>query len=285
MQNIAQHCCAVKHDKDKDEDNQSELSDGRPHPKSVKQKAHRFCNEDLPGLPATGLAFRDTIIPQWIFYYSSLNSPWKLTNPDYVDHVQKLWDKTITNVPCTVALCDEPIFALVSLLFHWTPMLMQFKVKQWTYDWCSDLAAHAHKSVESYFNCYKNFATAADQAKYVKWAVPKTKNVINSCGAHIPIAVEVFPYMWASITDGPNGLVSHQSTGYHNTNYVQVTKGAFLHKCILDTFAFYLESTKILKLRLREKEGGQPRGARTLATVAVSLFYFVNLHHTDAMTG
>ena len=94
------------------------------------------------------MPFHDLIIPHWIFYYSSLNSVWKLAIPQHVAHVQKLWNETFPNVPHTVALHDNPIFALVCILFHLTPILTHFKVKQWTYDWRGDLAAHAHKAVK-----------------------------------------------------------------------------------------------------------------------------------------
>ena len=63
-------------------------------------------------------------MPRWFFYFLLLDSPWKLINPVHVAYVQKIWSETLLNVLCTVALRDDPIFALVCLLFHWTPVLM-----------------------------------------------------------------------------------------------------------------------------------------------------------------
>jgi len=197
---------------DEDEDVGTGLSDVEPCHKSQsqqKQKARRFRNEDLPGLPMTGAPFCDLIIPRWIFYYSSLNSVWKLAIPQHVAHVQKLWNETFLNVPCTVTLHDDPIFALVCILFHPTPILTHFKVKQWTYDWRGDLAAHAHKAVKAFFDCYENFVNAVDRADYVKWAVPEVMQVFNSRGDPIPVAPNLFPYMWASIENGPDRPVSY----------------------------------------------------------------------------
>ena len=160
-QSSEQHCHAVEDDKD--EDIGSELSDVEPRFKSQqKQKACRFHNEDLPGLPMTKAPFRDLLIPCWIFYYSSLNSLWKLTNAEHVAYVQKLWNQTFPKVSCTVALHGDPVFALVCLLFCLTPMLTHFKVRQQTYDWWGDLAVHAQKAVEAFFDHYECFVTAAD---------------------------------------------------------------------------------------------------------------------------
>ena len=137
---------------DDDEDAGSEVSEVEPNCKpQQKQKARRFRNEDLPGLPATAAPFRDIIIPRWIFFYSSLDSPWKLAKSEYVTQVQKIWDQTLPDFPFTVALHDEPIFALVCSFFCPTPVLMRFKVKQQTYNWWSELASRAHKAVEAFF--------------------------------------------------------------------------------------------------------------------------------------
>ena len=61
-------------------------------------------------------------------------------------------------------------------------------------------------------------------------------------------------------------------------NYVQMPKGVFQHECILDTFAFYLETTQIIKSSRRDNEDCWPRGALMLATAAVSLICVVYLH-------
>ena len=197
---------------DDDEDAGSEVSEVEPNCKPQrKQKAHRFRNEDLPGLPATAAPFRDIIIPRWIFFYSSLDSPWKLAKSEYVTRVQKIWDQTLPDFPFTVALRDEPIFALVRLFFCPTPVLMCFKVKQQTYNWRGELSSRAHKAVEAFFHRYENFVSAVDRADYVKWAVPEAKEIIGSRGDSIPVAAALLPYMWASVDDGPDGPVSNQS--------------------------------------------------------------------------
>ena len=98
---------------DEDEDLETELSDAEScHKPQSKQKACKFRNEDLPGLPKTGAPFRNIVIPQWIFYFSALDSPWKLANSEHVMQVQKIWDQTFPDVLCTFILHDEPIFAL-----------------------------------------------------------------------------------------------------------------------------------------------------------------------------
>ena len=57
-----------------DEDLKCDLSDPcKPHHKSG-QKACRFHNEDLPGLPHTMMLFHDLLMPRWIFYFASLDS-------------------------------------------------------------------------------------------------------------------------------------------------------------------------------------------------------------------
>ena len=86
---------------------------------------------------------------------------------------------------------------------------MHFKIKQQTYDWRGDLAPRAQKAVEAFFDRYENFDTAADQAAYVKWAVPAATETINSCGESVASIPDLFPYMWASVEGGPNGLVSY----------------------------------------------------------------------------
>ena len=142
-QSKERRCFAVKDDANEDEDDDDDNdNDNEPHRQSqLKVKACRFRSEDLPGLPETGAPFHDLIIPRWIFYYSSLNSLWKLSNLDNVAHIQSLWDETFPNISRKVALHNDPIFALVCLLFHQMPLLMHIKVRQWTYDWRGDLVA------------------------------------------------------------------------------------------------------------------------------------------------
>ena len=148
----AHGCCAVE---DEDKDLKCDLSDPcKPHHKSG-QKAHRFCNEDLPGLPHTMMPFRDLLMPCWIFYFASLDSPWKLINSAHVLFAQKLWNKTFLKINCTVTLRNDPIFALVCLLSTLWLLLTLLEIKQHTYDWQSDIAARALQAVEAFFNWYK----------------------------------------------------------------------------------------------------------------------------------
>ena len=198
---------------DEDEDLETELSDAESrHKPQSKRKARKFRNEDLPGLPKTGAPFRDIVIPRWIFYFSALDSPWKLANSEHVTHVQKIWDQTFPDVPCMVALHDKPIFTLVRLFFCPTLILTHFKDKQRTYDWRRDLSLHALKAIEAFFDRYENFTTAVAQADYVKWVVPAAKEFITPRGDSIPIAPPLLPYMWASVEDGLKGVVSCQSS-------------------------------------------------------------------------
>ncbi|KAI6025354.1 hypothetical protein BKA83DRAFT_4492103 [Pisolithus microcarpus] len=220
-----------------DEENfESELSEPCRKP---RQKAHKFRNEDLPGLPYTMVPFHDIILPRWIFYYSSLDSPWKLANPLHVAYVQKIWAKTFPNIKCTVALRNDPIFALV---------------KQRTYDWRSELATRALKAVEAFFDRYEEVDTTEARAAYVAWAVPEVTEIVDAHGRVKPVAPSLFPYMWERVDEGPDG---------------PIPKGAFQHDCILDTFAFYLESTSVIKPSARENPARFPRCALTLATIAV----------------
>ena len=202
---------------DDDEDAGSEASEVEPNCKPQrKQKARRFHNEDLPGLPATAALFRNIIIPRWIFFYSSLDSPWKLAKSEYVTQVQKIWDQTLPDFPFTVALRDELIFALVCLFFCPRPVLMHFKVKQQTYNWQSELASHAHNAVEAFFHHYENFASAVDRADYVKWVVPEAKEIFGSHGDSIPVAPSV-----TTVTSHPSLVTSthvhSQSRPHPNT--------------------------------------------------------------------
>ncbi|KAI6094899.1 hypothetical protein EV401DRAFT_2084027 [Pisolithus croceorrhizus] len=150
------HSC---HAVEADEENfESELSEPCHKP---WQKAHKFHNEGLLGLPYTIALFHDIVLPCWIFYFSLLNSPWKLANPLHVAHVQKLWAETFPNIKCTVALHNDPIFALIHpLAFYLVTILIISEVKQCTYDWCSELATHALKAVKAFFDWYEEVDTA-----------------------------------------------------------------------------------------------------------------------------
>ena len=106
-------CSAVE----EDNNNNIESEVNELHHKKPWEKACTFCNEDLPGLLHTALPFGDILIPCWFFYFLALDSPWKLANPIYPVYIQKLWDQTFPKFKCVIALQNEPIFALVSLLF------------------------------------------------------------------------------------------------------------------------------------------------------------------------
>ncbi|KIM63095.1 hypothetical protein SCLCIDRAFT_24482 [Scleroderma citrinum Foug A] len=210
--------------------------------KPPREKAHTFHNENLPRLPHTALRFGDILIPRWLFYFFSLDSPWKLANPTYVTYVQGLWDCTFPKIKCVVALQNEPIFTLV---------------KQRTYDWRRDLVARAVKAVKAFFDWYTDFETPKARAAYVKWAVPEVVEVVNACGRKKPVPPSLFPYMWGTVDESdPDN---------------PVPKGAFLHPCILDTFAFYLESTRVIKPHVIGRSSGFPHGALALATVAMKV--------------
>ena len=149
-------------DEDKDEDLECDLSDPcKPHCKSG-QKAHRFCNEDLPGLPHTMMLFCDLLMLHWIFYFASLDSLWKLINSVHVLFAQKLWNETFPKINCMVTLQNNPIFALVCLPSTLWLLLTLLEIKQHTYDWWSDIATHVLQAVEAFFNQYKELDSPAE---------------------------------------------------------------------------------------------------------------------------
>ncbi|KAI6097741.1 hypothetical protein EV401DRAFT_1895435 [Pisolithus croceorrhizus] len=96
----------------------------------------------------------------------------------------------------------------------------------------SELATHALKAVEVFFDWYEEVDTTEAQAAYVAWAVPEVTEIIDAHGHVKPVAPSLFPYMWERVEEGPDG---------------PIPKGTFQHDCILNTFAFYLESTSIIK--------------------------------------
>ncbi|KIM68550.1 hypothetical protein SCLCIDRAFT_105605 [Scleroderma citrinum Foug A] len=106
-------------------------------------------------------------MPCWIFYFASLDSPWKLINSVHVLFAQKLWNKTFPKINCMITLRNNPIFALI---------------KQHTYDWQSDIATCALQAVEAFFNQYKELDSPVERADYVKWTVPKVIKVVDACG-------------------------------------------------------------------------------------------------------
>ncbi|KAI6099535.1 hypothetical protein EDD16DRAFT_1526720 [Pisolithus croceorrhizus] len=190
-----------------DEENfESELSELCHKP---QQKAHKFCNQDLLGLPYTMALFCNIVLPHWIFYFSLLGSPWKLANPLHVAYIQKLWAETFPNIKCMVALCNNPIFALACpLAFYLVTILIISEVKQHTYDWHSELATHALKAAKVFFDWYEEVDTTEAQAAYVAWAVPEVTEIVDAHGCMKPVASSLFPYMWERVEEGPDGPVT-----------------------------------------------------------------------------
>ncbi|KAI6159660.1 hypothetical protein EDD17DRAFT_1511099 [Pisolithus thermaeus] len=124
--------------------------------------------------------FHDIVLPCWIFYFSLLNSPWKLANPLHVAHVQKLWAETFPNIKCTVALHNDPIFALIHpLAFYLVTILIISEVKQ----------------------------------SYVAWAVPEVTEIIDAHGHVKPVAPSLFPYMWERVEEGPDSPIPKGAVG------------------------------------------------------------------------
>ncbi|KAI6128646.1 hypothetical protein EDD16DRAFT_1516124 [Pisolithus croceorrhizus] len=149
--------------------------------------------------------------------------PWKLANPLHVAHVQKLWAETFPNIKCMVALCNDPIFALIHpLAFYLVTVLIILEVKQHMYDWHSELATCALKAVEAFFVCLLPLLC------------------FHICGKE-----------------------------WRRGQTVQSQRVQFQHDCILNTFAFYLESTSVIKPSVRENPACFPQCALTLATIAV----------------
>ena len=192
-------------DEDKDKDLECDLSDPCKPRRKSGQKACRFYNEDLPGLPHTMMPFHDLLMPHWIFYFASLDSPWRLINSAHVLFAQKLWNKTFLKINCTVTLRNDPIFALVCLLSTLWLLLTLLEIKQHTYDWQSDIATCAHQAVEAFFHQYKELDSPVEQADYVKWAVPEVIEVVDAHGRREPVAPNLFPYMWAAVLEGDLG--------------------------------------------------------------------------------
>ncbi|KAI6038231.1 hypothetical protein EDC04DRAFT_2604149 [Pisolithus marmoratus] len=97
--------------------------------------------------------------------------PWKLANPLHVAYVQKIWAETFPSIKCTVALCNDPIFALICpLAFHLVTILIISEVKQ-------------------------------------SWAVPEVTEIVDAHGCMKPVAPSLFPYMWERVDEGPDGPI------------------------------------------------------------------------------
>ncbi|KIM58432.1 hypothetical protein SCLCIDRAFT_28090 [Scleroderma citrinum Foug A] len=104
------------------------------------------------------------------------------------------------------------------------------QLKQRTYEWHSEMA-HCH---------------------YVAWAVPEPEEKLDVKSGKVFIPLSVYPYMWQDVQDSPDGPITH---------------GLFMHDCILDTLAFFLESTQNVLMDVWSQK--HPQTALALATVAV----------------
>ncbi|KAI6159319.1 hypothetical protein EDD17DRAFT_1511440 [Pisolithus thermaeus] len=92
------------------------------------------------------------------------------------------------------------------------------------------------------------------------WAVLEVTEIVDAHGHMKLVAPSLFPYMWERVDEGPDG---------------PIPKGTLQHNCILDTFAFYLESTSVIKPSARENPVHFPQFALTLATIAVERAFWV----------
>ena len=94
-------------DEDEDDDEQGLQVRGK------KTRARKFRNEDLPGLPASMSKWRDSFLPRWYYYISTVDNIWQLDHPTHVTIAQNIWDRKVS-FEHTVALRNEPVFSLVS---------------------------------------------------------------------------------------------------------------------------------------------------------------------------
>ncbi|KAI6141369.1 hypothetical protein EDD17DRAFT_1516148 [Pisolithus thermaeus] len=116
------------------------------------------------------------------------------------------------------------------------------------------------RAVKAFFDWYEEVDTTEARAAYVAWAVLEVTEIVDAHGCMKPVAPSLFPYMWERVDEGPDS---------------PIPKGTFQHDCILDTFAFYLESTSIIKSSARENPACFPQCALTLATIAVERAFLV----------
>ncbi|KIK73528.1 hypothetical protein PAXRUDRAFT_178187, partial [Paxillus rubicundulus Ve08.2h10] len=199
------------------------------------EKAKKYKNEDLSGLPHTMKRWKAFLVPQFQDYMATLDNPWEIA--DTITYAQKLWDANIPKIKHMVRYKNDPL-------------------KQHIYNWQSGFAAWAEKAVAMFFDRYPVFDEFKDHATYVEWTVPKPTEEVDDHSCAVLVPPLDYPYMWDEYEDkDPNNLVR---------------KGAFMHECILDTFAFYLETIAHLLASQRCSSYGRwPHAALALATVAV----------------
>ncbi|KAF8122031.1 hypothetical protein EV363DRAFT_1183722 [Boletus edulis] len=152
---------------------------------------------------------------------------------------QTLWNRFI-KIEHTLSLKDEPVFAIL---------------KQRTSEWRSEIAKKALVAVNCFFTQYEELTTPEGCALYVAWAAPQNKFDTDKNGRRIIIPPKVYPYMWKEAIETAPGSFE--------------TKGAFRHPCIIETFAYFMETISQVPKEVQEKQGYFPIAALALCTAAV----------------
>ena len=111
-------CGEQVEDNDDNDTNVSEDDDDGQESQARRQKgirAHKFRNEDLPGLPGSMAVWRKIFFPRWFQYLFTINNIWKLNHPEHVVVAQAIWDRKV-KVKHVVAARGKPVFFLISNL-------------------------------------------------------------------------------------------------------------------------------------------------------------------------
>ncbi|KIK72749.1 hypothetical protein PAXRUDRAFT_29292, partial [Paxillus rubicundulus Ve08.2h10] len=77
------------------------------------EKAKKYKNEDLPGLPHTMKWWKAFLVPQFQDYTVTLDNPWEIA--DTITYAQKLWDANFPKIKHTVCYKNDPVFYLVGV--------------------------------------------------------------------------------------------------------------------------------------------------------------------------
>ncbi|KAI6038102.1 hypothetical protein EDC04DRAFT_2896831 [Pisolithus marmoratus] len=109
--------------------------------------------------------------------------------------------------------------------FHLVTILIILEVKQHMYDWCSELATHALKVVEVFFDWYEEVDTTEAQVAYVAWAVLEVTEIVDAHGCMMPVAPSLLPYMWERVDEGPDSPLSFRIFILCYIDYVTDPKG------------------------------------------------------------
>ncbi|KAI6009062.1 hypothetical protein EDC04DRAFT_2610779 [Pisolithus marmoratus] len=121
-------------------------------------------------------------------------------------------------------------------------------------------------------NKYQELTTSESRAQYIAWACPEPTAVVNSQVWKVLFPLELLPYMWQMVNDtDPKNIVHPQFRTFLGLITLKVTSGLFLHECILDTFAHFLETTHTVSNQI--KSWKRPVGALALATIAVERMF------------